>query len=65
MSPIKNNIKAKREKLGLSQWALADLVGVTQTTVSIVENGYIRPKTETQASFATALNCEVSDIWRQ
>ncbi len=63
MTPTKNNIKSKREKLKLSQWALADKLNVTQAWMSTIENGWVIPSPASQEKIATALNCSVSDIW--
>ena len=49
-------IKARREKAGLSQKELGELIGMSQQQLSQYESGTRRPKLETVSKMAKALN---------
>lgn len=55
-------IKKMRQKRGLSQGQLADLIGVAQQHVSRWENGKHRPSIDTVQKLAEILNCNISDL---
>ena len=55
-----NELRAGR---GLTQAALAELVGVSRKTVNTVENGVFVPSTLLALKLARALNCRVEDIF--
>ncbi|MGF7067185.1 putative transcriptional regulator [Priestia megaterium] len=40
---IKNNVKVARVKMNLTQQQLADKVGITRQTVSLIEKGQYNP----------------------
>ncbi|MDQ2893690.1 MAG: helix-turn-helix domain-containing protein, partial [Pseudomonadota bacterium] len=40
-----NTLKDERERLGLTQAALAELIGVSRKTINTVENGVFVPST--------------------
>ncbi|MCC0632492.1 helix-turn-helix transcriptional regulator [Clostridioides sp. ZZV14-6154] len=40
---LKNNLKAAREEINLSQSQLAELVGVSRNTISSIETGKFNP----------------------
>jgi transcriptional regulator with XRE-family HTH domain len=48
-------LRAKREKLGISQEGLAELAGVDRTYVSILERGLKSPTVETLERICAAL----------
>ena len=52
------NIKAYREKAGLSLRALAEEVGVTYSTISRYENGKATPRYDTLKQIARALGVD-------
>lgn len=54
-------IRELRQKLSLSQSALADRSGVPQTTISAIENG-TQPKANTLAKLSQALNVSMEDL---
>lgn len=53
----------ERERKGLSQQALADQVGIHQTTLSGIERGKIRPTPEAAQKIASILGVGVRDIF--
>jgi predicted transcriptional regulator len=53
-------IRALREKKGLSQRQLAELVGTTQSAIARLEGGHISPSLPTLDRIATALGAEVT-----
>jgi transcriptional regulator with XRE-family HTH domain len=59
---MKNRIKELREKKGLSQTQLAQLVDSTQTIVSKIENGKQSLTTEQLARFAAVLEVHPSEL---
>nr|WP_255720345.1 helix-turn-helix transcriptional regulator [Acuticoccus kalidii] len=52
-----NYVAKRRRLLGMSQAALADAVGVDQTTISSFENRLTWPEAETMWNIAQALQC--------
>lgn len=57
-----HRIKARRKALGMTQAALADAAGVHEISVCLIENGRRRPRAETVAKFAAALQCSPDDL---
>jgi transcriptional regulator with XRE-family HTH domain len=53
---LKLTVKNKRKELGLSQWKLAELVGITQPYLSQIENGLRTPSLELALKFSEVLN---------
>lgn len=53
-------LRALREKRGLTQRELADRVGTTQSAIARLEAGHISPSLPTLDKVATALGAEVS-----
>ena len=53
-------LRALREKKGLSQRQLAELVGTTQSAIARVEGGRISPSLPTLDRIAAALGAEVT-----
>ena len=49
------NIKEKREKLGISQKALAEKVGISQSFLCDIEQGRCKPSLDTAVKLAKAL----------
>ncbi|MCL1889012.1 MAG: helix-turn-helix transcriptional regulator [Desulfovibrionaceae bacterium] len=58
-------VSVKRRQLGMSQKALAGLLGISQESLSRMETGMIAPRFERLQDFADALGCEVADLFRQ
>lgn len=59
-----NSLKAERERLGLTQAALAERVGVSRKTINTVENGVFVPSTLLALKLAAALDRPVEAIFR-
>jgi transcriptional regulator with XRE-family HTH domain len=56
-------IRAARARRGISQEALADLVGVQRTYVVDLEAGRRNPTLRTISRFATALETSLTDLF--
>jgi len=55
---IARRLKAEREKVNLSQTALADRAGIDRKTVHRIENGHFSPNMETFVLLCNALKLE-------
>lgn len=58
------NIKELRKAADLTQCQLAELVGVTQSTVASWEAGEKWPRAQMLPALAAALGCTVNDLYR-
>jgi putative transcriptional regulator len=58
-----NRLNALRNERGLTQAALAELVGVSRKTINTVENGVFVPSTLLALKLASALGRPVDDIF--
>jgi putative transcriptional regulator len=61
---LDNTLKTHRDRLGLSQQALADLVGVSRQAVISIEAGRQVPSTSLGLRLARALRCGVEDLFK-
>ncbi|HEY6814953.1 MAG TPA: helix-turn-helix transcriptional regulator [Croceibacterium sp.] len=52
-----------RDRKGLTQAQLADLIGMSRKTVNTVENGVFVPSTVVALKLAGALECRVEDLF--
>lgn len=59
---LAKNVKNYREKLGISQEALAELSGLHRTYISGIERGVRNPTLAVLAVLAKALNISVSTL---
>lgn len=59
-----NSLKEERERLGLTQAALAERVGVSRKTINTVENGVFVPSTLLALKLAAALQRPVEALFR-
>jgi transcriptional regulator with XRE-family HTH domain len=57
------NVKAGRKALGLTQTALAELVGVRQATVARWERGDMAPRDDMKVRIALALRQDVRALF--
>ena len=57
---IGSRIKERRLELGLTQEALANMIGVTKGAVANYENGVSTPKIELMFRLFTALDCDAN-----
>ncbi|BCA59653.1 helix-turn-helix transcriptional regulator [Sphingomonas sp. HMP6] len=61
---LHNTLKAERERLDLTQAALAECVGVSRKTINTVENGVFIPSTILALKLAAALDRPVEVLFR-
>lgn len=59
-----NTLKDERERLGLTQAALAERVGVSRKTINTVENGIFIPSTILALKLAAVLERPVEALFR-
>ncbi|MHC5778353.1 substrate-binding domain-containing protein [Nostoc sp.] len=60
---ICNNLKAIRNRLGMSQQELANIAGVTRQSIGAVETGQCAPSVTVSLRLAKALGCQVEDLF--
>lgn len=60
---LKNNLKQIRSEAGLSQQALADIVGVSRNTISSIETGQFNPTAKLALILCIALDKKFEDIF--
>ena len=60
---LHNILKDERERLGLTQAALAELIGVSRKTINTVENGVFVPSTILALKLAKALDRPVEALF--
>ena len=60
---LKNRIKETRQKLGLSQEALANLVGVSRNTISSIETGQFSPTAKLALILCIALDDKFENLF--
>ncbi len=63
MPDLDSQVRPHRERLGLSQQALADSVGVSRQAIVAVEGGRTVPSTSLSLRLARALRCRVEDLF--
>jgi transcriptional regulator with XRE-family HTH domain len=54
----------KRKKKGLTQAQLSGLLGISQESLSLMENGEIAPKFSRLQNIADVLSCSVADLFK-
>jgi molybdate-binding protein/DNA-binding XRE family transcriptional regulator len=62
-TPLQNQLKAIRTRLGLSQQALADAAGIARQTIGGIEAGLYAPSAAVALRLAKALGCPVEEIF--
>ena len=60
---LKNNLKAMRQAKKLSQAQLAELVGVSRTTISYIETGQFNPTAKLALVLCIALDVKFEDLF--
>ena len=60
---MKNNIKVKRAKAGLTQAKLAELVKVSRQTINAVEANKYVPSTVLALRMASVFGCSVEEVF--
>ena len=60
---LKNKLKISRVEKGLSQQALADLVGVSRNTISSIETGQFNPTAKLALILCLALDKKFEELF--
>lgn len=60
---LKNRLKEARTEKGLSQAALAELVGVSRNTISSIETGQFNPTTKLTLILCVALDKKFEELF--
>lgn len=60
---MKNNVKIARVKADLTQQQLADAVGITRQTVSLIEKGRYNPSLKLCLQICYAVHSSLDDIF--
>ena len=60
---LKNRLKEARQAKGLSQAALAEMVGVSRNTISSIETGQISPTAKLALILCIALDKKFEDLF--
>ncbi|MGG5255087.1 helix-turn-helix transcriptional regulator [Neobacillus sp. SM06] len=60
---MKNNVRLARIKAGLTQQELADTVGITRQTVSLIEKGKYNPSLKLCLQICYAVNAKLDEIF--
>lgn len=58
MTGIGERIRSKRQQIGLAQADLAEVAGISQQHLSLIERGRVSPTARTQEKIAAALGLE-------
>lgn len=60
---MKNNVKLARVKAELTQQELADVVGITRQTISLIEKGKYNPSLKLCLQICYAVNAKLDEIF--
>ncbi|PFI81557.1 helix-turn-helix transcriptional regulator [Bacillus cereus] len=60
---MKNNVKLARVKVELTQQELADVVGITRQTISLIEKGKYNPSLKLCLQICYAVNAKLDEIF--
>ena len=60
---LKNKLKETRTEKGLSQSALAEMVGVSRNTISFIETGQFNPTAKLALILCIALDKKFEDLF--
>ncbi len=60
---LKNNLKQVRSEKGMSQSALAELVGVSRNTISSIETGQFNPTAKLALVLCIALDKKFEELF--
>ncbi len=60
---LKNRLKEARQRKGLSQKQLADLIGVSRNTISSIETGQFNPTAKLALILCVALDRKFEDLF--
>ena len=59
---LAQNIKAERNRKNLTQFMLAEKIGVSESTISLIERGIQTPSIFIVYDIANALNINIQDL---
>jgi DNA-binding XRE family transcriptional regulator len=62
-NPLRNQLKAVRARLGMSQQELARAAGITRQTIGGIEAGLYAPSAAVALRLAKALGCRVEELF--
>jgi putative transcriptional regulator len=65
VSRYESTVREHRERLGLSQEALARTLGVSRQTISNIEKGMSEPRVLLAIAIGLALGVEIADLFRK
>lgn len=60
---LKNNLRIIRQQMGLSQQALANIVGVSRNTISSIETGQFNPTAKLALIICIALGRRFEEVF--
>ncbi|KAA0753653.1 transcriptional regulator [Bacillus sp. AR2-1] len=60
---MKNNVKLARVKAELTQQELADVVGITRQTISLIEKGKYNPSLKLCLQICYTVNAKLDEIF--
>ena len=60
---VRAAVKATRQHLGMQQRDLAEAIGVSRQTLSLIEAGETVPSTQIALALARELGCRVEDLF--
>jgi len=60
---VRTAVKATRQRLGMQQQDLAEAIGVSRQTLSLIEAGETVPSTQIALALARELRCRVEDLF--
>jgi putative transcriptional regulator len=60
---VHNNLRDAREKLGITQENLAELVGLSRQSIISIERGRFIPSIETALKLSSALNIPIEKLF--
>lgn len=63
MKTFANRLKALRAERGLSQQKLADLLGISKSSINMYERGEREPGFHTVRAFSSFFNVDMNDLW--
>lgn len=58
-----NRLREKRFFKMVNQYKLASLAHVHQSRISLIENGYVKPRHDEKERLAKALGVRIEEIW--
>ena len=60
---VNYRLKAIRASIGLTQWGLSHSTSISQTRLSLIEQGYIEPSIKEKTRIVKTLGVKINDIF--